>query len=127
MDSGILKGLAIGVGVSATVLASAYMLSNNKSSTDVASSSSSARPVKVASAEPHCWNEQVVVNKQGADHTTEGTLIGGALGGLAGNQFGKGSGNAAATAAGAVAGAMIGRNQGKPSTTQEVQTVRRCR
>lgn len=124
MNNSAIMGLAIGVGVSATVLASAFMFSG-RGETD-AEKTAPAKAVKVSSA-PQCWNETVVVNRQGKDNTTAGTLIGGALGGLAGSQIGEGKGNQAATAAGAVAGAMIGRNQGKPNTYQETQVVRRCR
>lgn len=116
-------GIALGVGISASVLASAYMM-NRDESTPV--EDSKPRAVKVASG-PDCWNETITVTKKTKDHTVAGTMIGGALGGLAGNQFGKGDGKTAATAAGAVAGAMIGRNQTKPDTYQETQVVRRCR
>lgn len=115
-------GIALGVGISASVLASAYMMNRDGS----AAEDGKPRAVKVASG-PECWNETITVTKQTKDHTVAGTMIGGALGGLAGNQFGKGDGKTAATAAGAVAGAMIGRNQTKPDTYQETQVVRRCR
>lgn len=119
MNKNAIMGLAIGVGVSATVLASAYMLSGREEGeTDKAT--------EVASAQ-ECWNETVVVNHRGEDHQVAGTVIGGALGGLAGNQIGEGQGKTVATAAGAVAGALIGKNQGKPSTYQETKVVRRCR
>lgn len=118
-------GIALGVGISASVLASAYMMNRDDSKTEMAEDSK-PRAVKVASG-PDCWNETITVTKQTKDHTVAGTMVGGALGGLAGNQFGKGDGKTAATAAGAVAGALIGRNQTKPDTYQETQVVRRCR
>lgn len=117
-------GIALGVGISASVLASAYMMNRDESTTSA--EDSKPRAVKVASG-PECWNETVTVTRKTKDNTIAGTMIGGALGGLAGNQFGKGDGKTAATAAGAVAGAMIGRNQTKPDTYQETQVVRRCR
>ena len=123
MNNNVMMGLAIGVGLSATVLASAYMFNGRGETT----ANEPEKTVKVAAKERECWNETIVVNRQTKDNTTAGTLIGGAIGGLAGSQVGEGKGNQAATAAGAVAGAMIGRNQGKPSTTQETQVVRRCR
>jgi uncharacterized protein YcfJ len=123
MQNNLLMGLALGIGIAATVGAGAYVMSNR-----APSSADAARPAatKVA-AEADCWNETVTTTRKGEDHQVAGTVVGGALGGLAGNQFGKGSGNAAATAAGAVAGALIGKNQGKPETYQESHVVRRCR
>jgi uncharacterized protein YcfJ len=109
-------GLAIGIGVGATVLASAYMMSDK--GTD------SAGKQEVAQK---CWDETITVNREGKDNQVAGTMIGGAIGGLAGNQIGEGDGKTAATAAGAVAGALIGKNQGKPKTYQETRVVRRCK
>lgn len=125
MNNNILMGLALGIGIAATVGAGAYMINNHSTST--VADSGTARPAATKVAGADCWNETVTTTHTGEDHQVAGTVVGGALGGLAGNQFGKGSGNAAATAAGAVAGALIGKNQGKPSSYQETHVVRRCR
>lgn len=119
MKNATTMGIALGLGISASVLASAYMMNRDKPEADEAGSR------QVASAE--CWNETVTTTHSTKDNQTAGVVVGGALGGLAGNQFGKGDGKAAATAAGAVAGALIGKNAGKPKTYQESHVVRRCR
>ena len=112
-------GIALGVGISASVLASAYMMNRDGGDSEKQGAQ------KVASAD--CWNETVTTTHSTRDNQTAGVVVGGALGGLAGNQFGEGDGKSAATAAGAVAGALIGKNAGKPKTYQESHVVRRCR
>ena len=52
--------------------------------------------------------QQVLVQGQGQDNSTAGTIIGGVAGGILGNQVGRGEGKTAATALGAVVGALSG-------------------
>ncbi|MDP3858811.1 MAG: glycine zipper 2TM domain-containing protein [Stagnimonas sp.] len=112
-------GIALGVGISAAVLASGYLMTREQSP------EADGGSAQVAGAD--CWDETVTTTSSTRDNQVAGIVIGGALGGLAGNQVGEGDGKAAATAAGAVAGALIGKNAGKPKVSEESHVVRRCR